>query len=101
VRKQTKFGKPGEEVLSRLKSGTPALATVSGILTTNPETIRMIDTRIPEIAVITTKSYQLDENAGYREPIVAEPEQGCFVNAVGLRNPGMEQGHAALRTLRE
>ena len=101
MRKQPKFGKTGKEVLSRLKSGTPALATVSGILTTNPETIRMIDTRIPEIAVITTKSYQLDENKGYREPVVAEPEQGCFVNAVGLKNPGMEKGYAGLRALRE
>ncbi len=86
------------EVLRRLASGG-GLATVSGILTTRPSLIRWVDREMPEIAVITTKSYQRFANPGNREPILCEDRQGpegTFGNAVGLRNPGME---AALREL--
>jgi len=39
-------------------------------------------------------------NSGNREPIIAEKSVGNFVNAVGLRNPGMEIGYNDLKQLR-
>ncbi len=76
------------------------LATVSGILTTRPELIAWADRTIPHLAVLTTKSYQVAPNPGYREPVVAEEAPGCYGNAVGLRNPGMEAGLRELQQLR-
>lgn len=75
-------------------------ATVSGILSTQPEMITEIDRRIPEIKLITTKSYQLEPNPGNREPVIVEGACGSFGNAVGLRNPGMERGLQDLRDIR-
>ncbi|MCK5672418.1 MAG: dihydroorotate dehydrogenase, partial [Spirochaetales bacterium] len=49
---------------------------------------------------ITTKSYQVTPNHGNREPVIVEPEEGSFGNAVGLRNPGMAKGHSDLLSLR-
>ncbi len=77
------------------------LATVSGILTTRPNLIRLVDRDYPDIELITTKSYQVKPNKGNREPIIVEHGTGCFGNAVGLKNPGMEQGYEELKTLRE
>ena len=42
---------------------------------------------------MTTKSIGLEPRAGYREPILSQYAPGCFVNAVGLTNPGAH--HAA------
>ena len=83
-----------KRVLEILKGdqGSPTLATVSGIFTTRTGLMLWVDEALPEIGVITTKSYQLAPNAGYREPIFCEPEPGCFGNAVGLANPGVEEG---------
>jgi dihydroorotate dehydrogenase subfamily 1 len=75
--------------------------TVSGILSTRPEMIRELDRRIPALKIITTKSYQLAPNPGNREPVIVESAPGCFGNAVGLRNPGMEIGLKELSKLRE
>ena len=50
--------------------------------------------------MITTKSYQVRPNPGYREPVVVEAAVGCFGNAVGLRNPGMDEGLRELEELR-
>ena len=80
----------GEEII---------FATVSGILTTKPELIRLIDRTVPEIGIITTKSYQVAPNPGNREPIIVEAEVGNFGNAVGLRNPGMVAGRRELARL--
>lgn len=88
------------EVLDIFKRNTVSFATVSGIVSTRPGIIRRIDTEIPEISVITTKSYQVYPNQGNREPIIVEPEEGCFGNAVGLRNPGMVRGYDDLLSLR-
>ena len=77
----------GEEII---------FATVSGVLTTKPELIRLVDRTIPEIGIITTKSYQVLANPGNREPIIVEASVGNFGNAVGLRNPGMKQGRREL-----
>lgn len=76
-------------------------ATVSGILTTRPEMIRELDSRIPQLLMITTKSYQVEPNPGNREPIIAETAPGCFGNAVGLKNPGMKVGLEELQRMRE
>jgi len=88
-------------VLQRLQAGGFKLATVSGILTTRPGLIEWIDRMVPEIEIITTKSYQIRPNPGYREPILLEKEVGCFANAVGLRNPGMAAGIRELTDLRQ
>ena len=70
------------------------LGTVSGVLTTRPRLIEWADANLPEIELITTKSYQVRPNPGNREPILVEPQAGCFGNAVGLRNPGLSGGPA-------
>ena len=89
-----------EEILHRLQADSFKLATVSGILTTRPGMIEWVDRMVPEVEIITTKSYQLRPNPGYREPVLLEQEVGCFANAVGLRNPGMEDGFRQLEELR-
>ena len=43
---------------------------------------------MPEVGVLTTKSIGPDPRLGYREPILSQYAPGCFVNAVGLTNPG-------------
>lgn len=90
-----------EAIRQQLLAGEIQFATVSGIFTTKPNLIRWVDDHLPEVTVITTKSFQVNATAGNREPIIVEPEVGCFGNAVGLRNPGMAQAHAELRALQE
>lgn len=86
---------------AHLRTGEPILlATVSGIATTNPGMIRWF-ARETAVTVITTKSIQVRPNRGNREPVITEPEPGSFGNAVGLRNPGMEEAARELRVLRE
>jgi dihydroorotate dehydrogenase (NAD+) catalytic subunit len=89
-----------DRVLARLLEPRLKLATVSGVLTTRADLIAWVDRHIPEIELITTKSYQVRANPGNREPILVEPEPGSFGNAVGLRNPGMEEGFRELAELR-
>jgi len=55
---------------------------------------------MPQIGVITTKSVGLTPRAGYREPVYSQYAPGCFVNAVGLTNPGAEAAAEALAKLR-
>jgi dihydroorotate dehydrogenase electron transfer subunit len=88
------------EILERLLEDRLKLATVSGVLTTRPALIEWVDRNAPEIEIITTKSYQVHPNAGNREPILVEPQAGCFANAVGLKNPGLRQGLRELQELR-
>lgn len=92
--------KSKSEILDILKRDSVSFATVSGIVTTKPGVIERIDMGIPEISVITTKSYQVNPNQGNREPVIVEPEEGNFGNAVGLRNPGMVKGYDDLLSLR-
>lgn len=89
------------EVLGILKKDSISFATVSGIVTTRFGIIQRFDKEIPEFSVITTKSYQVNPNQGNREPIIVEPEEGHFGNAVGLRNPGMNKGYENLLPLRK
>ncbi|MDQ7826061.1 MAG: dihydroorotate dehydrogenase [Candidatus Eremiobacteraeota bacterium] len=88
------------EVLACLSSPALKCATVSGILTTKPSLIEWVDRNVPGIDVITTKSYQVMPDAGNREPVLVEAGIGCYGNAVGLRNPGMEKGFDELLSLR-
>lgn len=88
------------EIVRYLLSDEIIFATVSGILTTKPDLIGLVDRTIPEIGIITTKSYQVAPNPGNREPIIVETGVGNFGNAVGLRNPGMEEGYRELAKLR-
>jgi len=68
----------------------------SGIVTTAPSIIQRTLRDVPEIGVITTKSIGLEPRLGNREPVYSQYAPGCFVNAVGLTNPG---AHAARETL--
>jgi dihydroorotate dehydrogenase subfamily 1 len=60
----------------------------SGIVTTVPSVIARIAREVPEIGFITTKTLSVAPRAGYREPVLHEYYPGCFINAVGLANPG-------------
>ena len=63
----------------------------SGIVTTNPKILLKIAKEIPQIGVLTTKSIGPEEKKGNREPIIHKYAPGCFVNAVGLTNPGAKE----------
>lgn len=68
----------------------------SGIVTTATPIIQYFFDHIPEVGVITTKSIGLEPRSGYREPVLSQYAPGCFVNAVGLTNPG---AHKSLELL--
>ena len=71
----------------------------SGIVTTVPSVIARVARDVPGIGFLTTKTLSLAPRTGYREPIVHEYYPGCFVNAVGLANPGAESFLQAMRPL--
>ena len=77
------------------------LATVSGVASTKPSLISYFDSNIESVALITTKSFQVKENSGNREPVICEDEIGCWGNSVGLRNPGMDVALKDIKKLRE
>jgi len=60
----------------------------SGIRCTHASTILRCFLEVPAIGVITTKSISAQPRAGYREPLYARYAPGCYINAVGLANPG-------------
>jgi len=62
----------------------------SGIITTNINIIKRIIKEVPAIGIITTKSIGLVPRDGNREPILTQYAPGCFMNAVGLTNPGVD-----------
>ena len=62
----------------------------SGIVSTAPSIIQRIIDELPEVGVITTKSVGPVPRTGNREPVYSQYAPGCFVNAVGLTNPGAE-----------
>ena len=64
------------------------LVIPSGIRCTHATTIHKCFREIPSIGVVTTKSISAQPRAGYREPIYARYAPGCYINAVGLANPG-------------
>ena len=63
----------------------------SGIRCTHAATIRKCFLEVPSIGVVTTKSISAQPRKGYREPIYARYAPGCYINAVGLANPGARQ----------
>jgi len=62
----------------------------AGIVNTDIRVLAKIAQEIPEIGVITTKSIGLKERLGNKEPIITQYAPSCFMNAVGLTNPGAE-----------
>ena len=62
----------------------------SGVIATNAKTLEKIAREIPQVGVLTTKSIGPRPREGHREPIYTQYAPGCFMNAVGLTNPGAE-----------
>jgi dihydroorotate dehydrogenase (NAD+) catalytic subunit len=60
----------------------------SGIRCTHAATILKCFLEVPAIGVVTTKSISAQPRQGYREPLYARYAPGCYINAVGLANPG-------------
>ena len=60
----------------------------SGIVTTAVPIIEYVFSHIPQVGLLTTKSIGFEPRLGYREPVLSQYAPGCFVNAVGLTNPG-------------
>jgi dihydroorotate dehydrogenase electron transfer subunit len=89
-----------EEIRYNHKKRKLLLSTVSGVASTKPNLIRFFDSEVSAVGIITTKSFQLAPNPGNREPVITEPETGCFGNSVGLRNPGLDKALAEIRELR-
>ncbi|HSB16500.1 MAG TPA: hypothetical protein VLE22_18760 [Bryobacteraceae bacterium] len=63
----------------------------SGIRCTHASTIAKTFAEVAPIGVVTTKSISFAPRAGYREPIYARYAEGCYINAVGLANPGAKK----------
>jgi dihydroorotate dehydrogenase (NAD+) catalytic subunit len=72
----------------------------SGIVTTATPIIQYIFDHMPEVGVVTTKSIGLKARLGNREPVLSQYAPGCFVNAVGLTNPGAEKSAELMAQLR-
>jgi len=89
----TKYNFLGKEI-------TGKFTIPSGIITTSSKTIKKVAQDIPEIGVITTKSIGPSPRLGHREPIMTQYAPGCFMNAVGLTNPGADEFAKQLKELR-
>ncbi|MCZ6618913.1 MAG: tRNA-dihydrouridine synthase [Gammaproteobacteria bacterium] len=63
----------------------------SGIVATAVPIIEYLIRNVPQVGVITTKSIGLEPRLGCREPVYSQYAPGCFVNAVGLTNPGAQR----------
>lgn len=72
------------------KTITGPFTIPSGIVTCSAPIIQAFFDTIPEVGVLTTKSIGPEPRLGYREPVLSQYAPGCFVNAVGLTNPGAE-----------
>ncbi len=77
------------EFLGKRISG--AYTIPSGIVATAVPIIDYLFQHVPQIGVMTTKSIGPEPRPGYREPVYSQYAPGCFVNAVGLTNPGAER----------
>jgi dihydroorotate dehydrogenase subfamily 1 len=71
----------------------------SGIRCTRASTIEWCFSEVESIGVVTTKSISLAPRAGYFEPIYARYAAECYINAVGLANPGAHQFRRELETI--
>jgi dihydroorotate dehydrogenase electron transfer subunit/dihydroorotate dehydrogenase (NAD+) catalytic subunit len=72
----------------------------SGIVSTAVPIIQYLFDNVPEVGVITTKSIGPEPRLGNREPVLSQYGPGCFVNAVGLTNPGAETSAKLMAELR-
>lgn len=63
----------------------------SGIVATAVPIIDYFFKHSPQIGVMTTKSIGPEPRLGNREPVYSQYAPGCFVNAVGLTNPGAQR----------
>lgn len=70
------------------KTVTGRFVIPSGIRCTHAATIEKCFREVPSIGIVTTKSIGVEVRKGYREPIYARYAPGCYINAVGLANPG-------------
>ncbi|MBI4965858.1 MAG: dihydroorotate dehydrogenase [Desulfomonile tiedjei] len=84
--------------LANLKISSP-FTIPSGVVTTVPAVLARIARDVPAIGFLTTKTLSVNPREGYREPIVHEYYPGCFVNAVGLANPGARNFVEAMQPL--
>lgn len=71
----------------------------SGIIATAVPIMQYVFSHVPQVGVMTTKSIGLEPRLGYREPILSQYAPGCFVNAVGLTNPGAHASAEAFAQL--
>ncbi len=72
----------------------------SGIVTCSAPIIQAVFDSMPEVGVLTTKSIGPEPRPGYREPVLSQYAPGCFVNAVGLTNPGAERSAELMAELK-
>ncbi|MFK8050025.1 MAG: tRNA-dihydrouridine synthase [Halioglobus sp.] len=72
----------------------------SGIVTTAVPIIQYIFDNMPQVGVVTTKSIGPDPKLGNREPVFSQYAPGCFVNAVGLTNPGASESARIMAQLK-
>jgi len=72
----------------------------SGIVTTATPIIQYVFDHMPQVGVVTTKSIGLQPRTGNREPVYSQYAPGCFVNAVGLTNPGAHASRDMLAALK-
>jgi dihydroorotate dehydrogenase electron transfer subunit/dihydroorotate dehydrogenase (NAD+) catalytic subunit len=72
----------------------------SGIVTTAVPIMQYMFDHMPEVGVVTTKSIGLEPREGYREPVLSQYAPGCFVNAVGLTNPGAHKSAEIMAELK-
>lgn len=73
----------------------------SGIVATATPIIQKLFNEAPQVGVMTTKSIGPVPRPGNREPIMTQYAPGCFMNAVGLTNPGAEVAAEQLADLRK
>jgi dihydroorotate dehydrogenase subfamily 1 len=76
------------------------LVIPSGIRCTRASTIEWCFDNVDAVGVVTTKSISLAPRAGYFEPIYARYAADCYINAVGLSNPGAEHFRRELEQIR-
>ncbi|MEM4868846.1 MAG: dihydroorotate dehydrogenase PyrD [Desulfurococcaceae archaeon] len=63
----------------------------SGILGSEPEHVEILASA--GFSAVVTKTFTLKPSTGYPMPIMVELENGEFLNAVGLANPGIDSVH--------
>lgn len=72
----------------------------SGIVATAMPIIQYLFDHVPQVGVMTTKSIGPVPRPGNREPIMTCYAPGCYMNAVGLTNPGAEEAARQFSQLR-